>query len=288
VRVRIAFNEEHEPRVPVPPPPSTEPDILETLGVPLRGIPGVPDLMHHKYAVRDGAAVLTGSTNWTTDSWTKQENLFVEAASPAIAAAYARNFEQLWRRGEVAGSGLDEPAVDVGGVSARPWFTPGRGRALSHRIAEAIGRAERRVRIASPVITAAPVLAALAQEAGEGRLDIAGVVDATQMRQVVDQWGSQDGSRWKIPVLESVVTGLPFSGKPSQPWAPGSVHDFMHAKVTVADDVVFAGSFNLSRSGEQNAENVLEIRDAALAAQAAAFIDEVRARYAAFELNYPA
>ena len=36
----------------------------------------------------------------------------------------------------------------------------------------------------------------------------------------------------------------------------------MHAKVTVADDVVFVGSFNLSRSGEQNAENVLEIEDA--------------------------
>ena len=36
----------------------------------------------------------------------------------------------------------------------------------------------------------------------------------------------------------------------------------MHAKVTVADDVVFLGSFNLSRSGEENAENVLEIADA--------------------------
>ena len=37
----------------------------------------------------------------------------------------------------------------------------------------------------------------------------------------------------------------------------------MHAKVTVADDVVFLGSFNLSRSGEENAENVLEIADPA-------------------------
>ena len=35
----------------------------------------------------------------------------------------------------------------------------------------------------------------------------------------------------------------------------------MHAKLTVADDTVFLGSFNLSRSGEQNAENMLEIRD---------------------------
>ena len=55
----------------------------------------------------------------------------------------------------------------------------------------------------------------------------------------------------------------------------------MHAKVTVADDIVFVGSFNLSRSGEENAENVLEIADAALAERMAAFVDDVRARYPA-------
>jgi phosphatidylserine/phosphatidylglycerophosphate/cardiolipin synthase-like enzyme len=77
-----------------------------------------------------------------------------------------------------------------------------------------------------------------------------------------------------------------FSGKDSTPWrAEGSVHDFMHAKVTVADDVVFAGSFNLSRSGEQNAENVLEIHDPELAERLATFVDEVRARYPRVQLE---
>jgi phosphatidylserine/phosphatidylglycerophosphate/cardiolipin synthase-like enzyme len=42
---------------------------------------------------------------------------------------------------------------------------------------------------------------------------------------------------------------------------------------------VFVGSFNLSRPGETNAENVLEIADAALAEQMATRIDEVRARF---------
>jgi phosphatidylserine/phosphatidylglycerophosphate/cardiolipin synthase-like enzyme len=53
----------------------------------------------------------------------------------------------------------------------------------------------------------------------------------------------------------------------------------MHAKMTVADDVVFVGSFNLSHSGELNAENVLEIADAALAERMAGFIDGVRSKY---------
>jgi phosphatidylserine/phosphatidylglycerophosphate/cardiolipin synthase-like enzyme len=53
----------------------------------------------------------------------------------------------------------------------------------------------------------------------------------------------------------------------------------MHAKVVVADDVVFVGSFNLSHSGEKNAENVLEIRDAEIADELAAFVDEIRTLY---------
>ena len=58
----------------------------------------------------------------------------------------------------------------------------------------------------------------------------------------------------------------------------------MHAKVTVADDVVFVGSFNLSHSGELNAENVLEIADPALADRLAAFIDDIRGRYPGIDL----
>ena len=55
----------------------------------------------------------------------------------------------------------------------------------------------------------------------------------------------------------------------------------MHAKVVVADDMTFVGSFNLSRSGERNAENVLEIRDHEIADRLATFIDEIRTRYPA-------
>jgi phosphatidylserine/phosphatidylglycerophosphate/cardiolipin synthase-like enzyme len=238
--------------------------------------------MHHKYVVRDGEEVWTGSTNWTNDAWSLQENVIAVVRSASVAAAYRQNFEELWDTREVDRSGLAEPGrLDVGGVEVRTWFTPGQGRDLSHRIAKAIGAARRRVRIASPVITAGPVLGTLAQEAAEGRLDLAGVVDGPQCAQVFQQWRENGRSAWKIPLLEQVLGEADFAGKPSTPYAPGRPHDYMHAKVTVADDVVFCGSFNLSRSGELNAENVLEIHDAALAEQMADYIDEVRARYPA-------
>jgi phosphatidylserine/phosphatidylglycerophosphate/cardiolipin synthase-like enzyme len=83
---------------------------------------------------------------------------------------------------------------------------------------------------------------------------------------------------WKLPLLQAVMAG-PFTGKESTPFGAGTVHDYMHAKVTVCDDTVFVGSFNLSRSGERNAENVLEIKDAGVADRLAAYVDAVRARY---------
>jgi len=76
-----------------------------------------------------------------------------------------------------------------------------------------------------------------------------------------------------------VLEHADFRGKLSTRYAPETPHDFMHAKVTVADDWIFAGSFNLSRSGELNAENVVELRDAELADRLAAFIDAIRDRY---------
>ena len=286
VAVRIAFNVDGDrARKPLPPPPRTDPSLLETLGVPLRAIPGDPDLMHHKYVVRDLAAVWTGSTNWTLDSWTREENVLVTVDSAPLARAYARDFEELWRHGRVEGSGaFDVPPIDVEGVPVRAWFSPGRGPELSARIAKRILSARRRVRIASPVLTAAPILAALNQALSEGRVDVAGVSDATQLGQVFAQWHDNEHSAWKGPLLARVLSGLPWAGKVSTPYAPGAVHDYMHAKVTVADDVVFVGSFNLSRSGEENAENVLEIVDAGLAERMAAFVDAVRARYPAVAL----
>jgi len=58
----------------------------------------------------------------------------------------------------------------------------------------------------------------------------------------------------------------------------------MHAKLAVADDVSFFGSFNLSRSGEQNAENVLEVHDPVLAERLAGFVDRIRELYPAAEI----
>jgi phosphatidylserine/phosphatidylglycerophosphate/cardiolipin synthase-like enzyme len=276
VQVRLAYNLDCREDQKVPPPPETVPDLVESLPFPTVGVPGIPDLMHHKYVIRDNASVWTGSTNWTADSWTREENVVVTVDSALLAARYLEDFEELWSQRDVAKSGrVDTNPVD----GIRAWFCPGRGEKLAHRIAKAIGTAQRRIRIASPVISSGPVLGTLAQVASDGKVDLAGVVDLTQIQEVLQQWHDNGNAAWKEPLLRASLTRAPFSGKHSTPYRPGSVHDYMHAKVTVADDTVFVGSFNLSHSGELNAENVLEITDAGLATQLAGFVDEVRAKY---------
>ncbi|HEX5246064.1 MAG TPA: phospholipase D-like domain-containing protein [Gaiellaceae bacterium] len=285
VALRLAYNVDYPKSVPVPPPPSTDPDLMASLPFPTAAIPGVPDLMHHKYIVRDGASLWTGSTNWTADSWTREENVIVTVDSPELAARYTTDFEQLWTRRDVMHSGkVDTSPLQVADATIRPWFCPGRGEQLAHRIAKAIGTATRRVRIASPVLSSAPILATLAQVVTDGKVDVAGVVDRTQVLEVLRQWHENGNASWKEPLLRTTLSHAPFSGKRSTPYGPGTVHDYMHAKVTVADDVVFVGSFNLSHSGELNAENVLEIADAAVAERLVAFIDAVRAKYPAVDL----
>ena len=278
VAVRLAYNVDHPAVIPVPAPPETNPDWLEAQPFATAAIPGVPDLMHHKYVIRDGTSLWTGSTNWTADSWTREENVVVTLDSPALAALYLADFEQLWTTRDVSQTGRLQTAP-VDGI--RAWFCPGRGNKLAHRIAKAIGSARHRVRIASPVISSAPILGTLAQVASDGKVDLAGVVDATQVHEVLAQWHADGNAEWKAPLLRTTLTRAPFSGKLSTPYAPGSVHDYMHAKVTVADNRVFVGSFNLSHSGELNAENVLELEDSQLADRLAAFVDDVRGRYPA-------
>ena len=129
-----------------PAPPGTG-ALVQRLGVPWRRIGG-PKLMHHKYMVRDAgtpaARVWTGSTNFTDDSWTLQENNIVELASPALANYYARDFAELWRAGQIGDSGDFDTTPAMLTFSAQParvevCFSPGKGQDIDAEVARRIG-----------------------------------------------------------------------------------------------------------------------------------------------------
>ena len=294
VRVRLAYDAGDKPqgaagveeRGVEPAPPATHERVAE-LGLPsaaVRAIAGTQALMHHKYVVRDGGAVWTGSLNLSNDALRRMDNAVLALASPRLAEYYARDFVQLWETGKVAETGaFPTRPVDLtyAGESADVDvdFSPGQGQAINALVADRVRAARRRVVICSMLFTSSRLLGALVDQLDRGGVAVSGVYDRTQMAGVLDQWRERSDLAWKVAAVERVVAEGGLVGKRSTPYRPGGVHDFLHAKTIVVDDVVMTGSHNFSHAAQANAENLLAIASPALADRAVAFAERLAARY---------
>ena len=300
VNIRIAFDATTDPGPQAPPtqtpvlleadkkPPGTESFVRSLTDVAsLKAITGYRALMHNKYIVRDApsshAAVFTGSANYTNDSWGLQENNLLFVQSQPLAAHYAEDFAEFWSRGRIRespGTG-DVEKVSIGDVGAAIGFTPADSPAVLKEIVGAIAGARTTLRVASVVLSSGPILAALSEAIDRG-IALDGLYDGPQMDQVERQWrgahvGADKVNTWKkVAQRLARKDSIPFDGhKPDQP------HNFMHNKLVLADDRVIMGSFNLSNHAMGNAENVLLIKDAALAEQYGAYLTGLIAKYRA-------
>src|ERR1700722_12709902 len=251
----------------------------------VKGITGYRVLMHNKYILRDvdsaDAAVFTGSSNYTNDSWGLQDNNLLCLRSQQLASYYARDFADLWSRGKIVDStgSHDTGTVRLNDAPITVAFTPGESAAVLKEIVGAIAAARNRLYVASVVLSSRPILAALSEAIDRG-LPLGGLYDGPQMDQVERQWKAANVGTDKLNTWQKVArhlvrkNSIPFDRQnQSQP------HNFMHNKLVVADQIVVTGSFNLSNHAMGNAENVLLIRDAAIAESYAKFIQRLMASY---------
>jgi phosphatidylserine/phosphatidylglycerophosphate/cardiolipin synthase-like enzyme len=299
VQVRIAYDHSADPGPDAI--PSAAPSHLESDQKPLgtdsfvrsladiaqvKGVTGYRVLMHNKYIVRDAAsadaAVFTGSSNYTNDSWGLQDNNLLCLRSQQLASYYARDFADLWSRGKIVDSTgyRDTGTVSLNDVPITIAFTPGESAAVLKEIVGAIAAARNRLYVASVVLSSGPILAALSEAIDRG-LPLGGLYDGPQMDQVERQWKAANVGADKVNTWQKVArhlarkNSIPFDRQnQSQP------HNFMHNKLVVADQVVVTGSFNLSNHAMGNAENVLLIRDAQFAELYAKYIQRLMASYA--------
>jgi phosphatidylserine/phosphatidylglycerophosphate/cardiolipin synthase-like enzyme len=252
----------------------------------VKGVTGYRVLMHNKYVVRDAesadAAVLTGSSNYTNDSWGLQDNNLLCLRSQQLASYYARDFTDLWSRGKIVDStgSHDTGTVRLSDVPVTIAFTPGESAAVLKEIVGAIAAARNRLYVASVVLSSGPIRAALSEAIDRG-LPLGGLYDGPQMDQVERQWKAANVGADKVNTWQKVArhlvrkNSIPFDRQnQSQP------HNFMHNKLVVADQIVVTGSFNLSNHAMGNAENVLLIRDAQFAEFYAKYIERLMASYA--------
>jgi phosphatidylserine/phosphatidylglycerophosphate/cardiolipin synthase-like enzyme len=299
VQVRIVYDRATDPGADAV--PTAAPSHLESDQKPLgtdsfvrsfadvaqvKGVTGYRVLMHNKYILRDvasaDAAVFTGSSNYTNDSWGLQDNNLLCLRSQPLAAYYAQDFTDLWSRGKIVDSTgyRDTGTVRVNDVSITIAFTPGESPAVLKEIVGAIAAAKNRLYVASVVLSSGPILAALSEAIDQG-LPLGGLYDGPQMDQVERQWKAANVGTDKVNTWQKVArhlvrkNSIPFDRQnQSQP------HNFMHNKLVVADQVVVTGSFNLSNHAMGNAENVLLIRDAAIADSYAKYIQRLMTGYA--------
>jgi phosphatidylserine/phosphatidylglycerophosphate/cardiolipin synthase-like enzyme len=249
-------------------------------------ITGYRVLMHNKYILRDvaspDAAVFTGSSNYTNDSWGLQDNNLLCLRSQQLASYYAKDFNDLWSRRKIVDSTgyRDAGTLRMNDVPVTIAFTPGDGPMVLKEIVGAIAAARNRLYVASVVLSSGPILAALSEAIDRG-LPLAGIYDGPQMDQVERQWNATNLGTDKINTWQKVArhlvrkNSIPFDRQnKSQP------HNFMHNKLVVADQIVVTGSFNLSNHAMGNAENVLLIRDAVIADSYAKYIQRLMTSYA--------
>src|SRR5712691_2040872 len=242
-------------------------------------------IMHQKYIVRDAggpeAAVLMGSANFTTDAWGIQDNnVLVITGAQDLAAAYERDFTDLWSTGQLSGTGTgDAGSSTISGIDIGYSFAPGEGGQTEDDIAGVIASANTRIRVASMVISSGKILQALADQIDAG-LDVAGIYDGPEMASIVRDWdkgASGSISEQHLALWQKIAERL--AAKASQPFTATGPHNFMHNKVVVTDSTTSTGSFNFSANATRNAENVLQIGSPELADQYATYIDSLARRY---------
>jgi mitochondrial cardiolipin hydrolase len=61
-------------------------------------VSGLSGHMHHKFAVFDGTRLVNGSYNWTRGAAECNYENLVESADPKLVAAFATEFERLWKK----------------------------------------------------------------------------------------------------------------------------------------------------------------------------------------------
>lgn len=262
-------------------------DLVAELGLPddvLRSCRG-QGLMHHKYIVRDGEYVWTGSMNWSHDSMERMENTLLTLRSRELAGYFAQDFEQLYATGEIETSGAFRTEPTTLCLYGSPTqvdvdFSPGQGQHINEWVARRVGDARRRVVLCSMLFTSSKLLNALLEQLDRRQVEMWGVIDETQMAGVLHQWRDNPQLAWKIDAVNRIVSETKLIGKRSVPYSPGQRHNFMHCKMVIADDMVVTGSYNLSHNAQGNAENMLAITNAAFADEAIAYVDLLRRRYA--------
>lgn len=219
------------------------------------GVPVMPDqrqaIMHDKFAVIDGAAVWTGSMNYTFNDAYRNDNNVIAIQSPELAQNYTHEFEKLFvsmKFGPHTTVDTPHPIISLGGTKIETYYSP--VGAVAAHVNDALTAAHDSLNFLAFGFTRKDFGQILLDQAAAGR-DVRGVFEGEQLAAGGDA------------VWQMLATG----GLSANIRQDGNRYN-MHDKVFIIDKaVVVTGSYNFSTAAENdNDENVLIIHNPALAA----------------------
>lgn len=207
------------------------------------------DIMHDKFFIMDHRYVWTGSANLSDSDITGYNaNVVVYMDSPAMAALYTRELEQMYEAGHFHEDKITyaEEPVMIGDTRVTAWFPPE---------GDPVGALRRQIQSAQSSIDISIFYFTHKQLAGDV---IAAHQRGVKVRVIVDATSAQNGYT-KHELLRAA--GVPVK---VENWGGK-----MHAKSACIDrKVVFAGSMNWTSAGyRSNDENYLRIESPELSEQ---------------------
>jgi len=218
-------------------------------------IPVVEDersaIMHDKFVVIDGAAVWTGSMNFTRNDAYRNNNSLIYIQSSRLAQNYTREFEEMFERqefGPTSTADTPNPVVTLDGTRVENYFSPDDG--VAAHIEDQLAAATQSIYFMAFSFTRSDFAQTLLDQAEAG-LTVQGVFETRQIAAGGDQ-------AWLMLTQGELAGEVRKDGNPYN----------LHSKVFIIDkQVVVVGSYNFSNNAEDsNDENVLIIHNADIAA----------------------
>lgn len=237
VRVRVVTDSDYRAE-----PPAAA---LRAAGIPVAE-DGREAFMHNKFVVIDGAAVWTGSMNFTFSDAYRNNNNMLFIRSTRLAENYTAQFERMFSDQVFdTAAAPPYPALNLSGTLVETYFSPNGGAAA--KVLDVLNTAQSSIYFMAFSFTRSDFADALVAKARAG-LTVRGVLERRQVLAGAD-------SAW----LAFQAADLPvrLDGNPYN----------LHSKVFIVDEqIVVTGSYNFSRNAEENnSENVLILHNAEIA-----------------------
>lgn len=218
-------------------------------------------LMHHKFVVIDDAEVWTGSMNFTVNGAYRNDNNLIHIRSTRLAENFTTEFEEMFER-DMFGDNLmvntPHPSTSVDGTQIETYFSPDDGTAA--RILALIQEAQEYIYFMVYSFTSDDIANAMLERANAG-VQVAGIFEE-------GQYYANPGTEFDRLVDAGLDVHL-----------DGNDRNMHHKVIIIDGSIVILGSYNLSRSAEENNdENTLIIHNSDVAAQYIAEFERVLAK----------